>query len=104
MQTHQKSTGAARHAGSNQYLGANASGENILPGKGLQNSLCAHGPCAHVLLLVSPPCLLPQRPVFEAHKRSLHCVQLASTFAVGDETHGGLDFLYWGATDSPTAL
>lgn len=44
----------ARHTGSDHHLRANASGENILPGKGLCDSPCVPRPSAHVSLLVSP--------------------------------------------------
>lgn len=62
-----------RHTGSNHYLGPNAAGKSILPGKGLHNSLRVPRPCARVTFGNSLPvyCL---NDLFLRLTRSLHCV------------------------------
>lgn len=77
-----------RHAGSNHYLGPNAAGKSILPGKGLHNSLRVPRPCACVTFGNSLPvyCL---NDLFLRLTRD-HCIvfRLSRICAVRGETRG----------------
>lgn len=51
-------------------------------------TVCAQALCTCYFCICLPIYRLKERPIFEAHKKSLHGVQLASTCAVRGETQG----------------